>query len=161
MAWDNNDGVRIKFGTEQATPSLAGEYRNNSALREVEFIIDLANLTETEVVQDDNIMIPAGVRIAEIKVVTTTAAATGVAIDLGLVRLDRTTEIDYNGFLAAFVTASMDAAGETTTLVVGSSTVGALVGTTTANVGYVTASRTTATAFTAGRIVVTIKYYRP
>lgn len=161
MAWDNNDGVRIKFGTEQATASLAGEYRTVAAMREVEFIIDLANLTETETVLDDNVMIPAGVRIAEIKIITTTAAATGTAIDLGLIRLDRTTELDYNGLLAAFPTASMNAAGETVIIVDNTTYDGALVGTTLANVGYVTASRTDATAFTAGRIVVTVKYYRP
>ena len=68
MAWDNTDGLRVKFGTEQATPSLAGEYRNNGLLREVEFIIDLATLTQAETVLDDNVTIPAGVRIAEIKI---------------------------------------------------------------------------------------------
>lgn len=161
MAWDNNDNLRVKFGTEQATASTTGEYRSLGLLREVECVIDLTALTEGEVVQSDTVVIPAGVRIAEIKVTTTTAAATGVAIDLGLVQLNRSTEIDYDGLLAAFVTASMNAPGETTILTNGSSTVGALVGTTTAAVGYITCSRTTATAFTAGKIVVAIKYYRP
>lgn len=161
MAWDNNDGLRVRFGTEQATASLAGEYVTTGAMREVEVIINLADLTETETILDDFVTLPAGVKIAEVKVVTTTAAATGTAIDLGLIRLDRTTETDYDGLLAAFATATMNVAGETTILVNGSSTGGAMIGTTTSNVNFISASRTTATAFTAGRIVVTIKYYRP
>jgi len=161
MATWTNDGLTRKFGLDKTTGTKGGEYRTNGLLREVEFKINLADLTETETVQSDVVFIPAGVRLAEVKVYTTTAAATGTAIDLGLIRTDRTTEIDYNGLLAAFPTASMNAAGETTTLVQGSSNVGALVGTTTANVGYVTASRTDATAFTAGAIVVIISYYVP
>lgn len=159
--WTNNDGLTLKYGLDRTTGTKGGEYRTNGLLREVEFKINLADLTETETVQSDVVFIPAGVRIAEVKVYTTTAAATGVAVDLGLVRTDRTTEIDYDGLLAAFPTASMNAAGETLVLTQGSTNVGALVGTTTANVGYVTASRTTATAFTAGAIVVHIKYYTP
>lgn len=161
MATWTNDGLTRKFGLDKTTGTKGGEYRTHGLLREVEFKINLADLTETETVQSDVVFIPTGARIAEVKVITTTAAATGTAIDVGLVRTDRTTEIDYNGLLAAFVTASMNAAGETVILTQGSSTAGALVGTTTANVGYVTASRTDATAFTAGAIVLAIKYYIP
>lgn len=162
QSWLDNAGLYQKYGVDKTTVGKGGEYRNNGHFREIEVKIDLATLTEAETVLDDNIFIPAGVRISEIKVVTQTAAATGVAIDLGLIRTDRTTEIDYNGLLTAFVTASMDAANETTIITVpGAALGGALVGTTTANVGYLTCSRTTATAFTAGTIIVTIKYYRP
>lgn len=159
--WTNNDGLTLKYGLDRTTGTKSGEYVTTGALREVEVKINLADLTETETVLSDVTFMPAGARIAEIKVITTTAAATGTAIDLGLIRTDRTTELDYNGFLAAFPTASMNAAGETFVLVQGSANVGALVGTTLANVGYITASRTDATAFTAGAIVVTIKYYIP
>lgn len=161
MAWMNEDGLYIKYGTEKATPNVAGEYVTVGALREVEVEIDLTDLTESETVQSDVTFIPSGARIQEIEVIAETAAVTGTAIDLGLIRTDRSTELDYNGLLAAFVTASMNADGETTVLRVGSSTVGALVGTTLANTGYITCSRTDSTAFTAGLLKVKIRYYIP
>jgi hypothetical protein len=61
----------------------------------------------------------------------------------------------------------MNAAGETTVLKLADTEpttlvgTGALIGTTTSNVGYVTCSRTTATAFTAGIVEVCINYYIP
>lgn len=162
QSWMDNGGLYQKYGIDQTLPKKGGEYRNNGNERELEFKINLADLTEAETILDDNVFFPAGVRITSIKVQTVTAAATGVAIDLGLIRTDRTTEIDYDGLLAAFVTASMNAANETNTYTVpNTAEAGALVGTTTANVGHVTCSRTTATAFTAGVIIVTIRYFRP
>jgi len=161
MAWMNPDGLYKKYGTEKTVVQKGGEYANKGHFREVEIRLDLTTLTQAETIQSDTIFIPAGVRISEIKVVTHTAAATGVAIDLGLIRTDRTTELDYDGFLAVFPIASMNVAGETTTLTGGVATAGALVGTTLANIGYITCSATTATAFTAGVIYVTIKYYTP
>lgn len=163
-SWTNNDGLTLKFGTDKAQTVTVGEYRTNGALREVEIKIDLTTLTEGEVVQSDFLFFPKE-RIKEVEVVTNTAATAGAAIDLGLIRLDRTTEIDYNGFLAAFPTSQMDLAGErtiftaATTVPAGATGTGALIGTTIANPGYITCSRTTATAFTAGSITVTIRWY--
>ncbi len=162
QAWLDNAGLYQKYGVDQTTTSSAGEYENDGQYREIEFKIDLTDLTETETVLDDNVFIPTGMRIAEIEVKTHTAAATGTAIDLGLIRTDRSTEIDYNGLLTAFVTATMNAAGEKYTYTVpNTAEAGALVGTTTSNVGLVTCSRTDSTAFTAGVIYVKIRYYRP
>lgn len=161
MAYLNADGLYKKIGTEKAVVQKGGEYRNPGQFREVEIKLDLTTLNQNEVIQSDTIFIPSGVRIAEVKVVTHTAATNGVAIDLGLIRMDRTTEIDYDGLLAAFVLASMDSAGETTILTKGSATAGALIGTTTSNIGYISCSATTAAAFNAGVIYVTIKYYTP
>lgn len=162
MAYTDIGGLYQEWGLEQTTTQKGGEYRNNGQMREIEVKITLSTLTESETILDRNIFFPAGVRIAEIEVRTETAAATGTAIDLGLIRTDGTTEIDYNGLLSAFVTASMNAAGETNTITVpGAGLGGALVGTTTANVGHITCSRTDSTAFTAGVIYVKIRYYKP
>lgn len=166
-SWMNSDGLFIKFGTDKATANRAGEYRNDGLLREVELKINLADLTQSEVIQSDQVFIPSGVRIQEVEIITTTAAATGTAIDVGLTRTDRSTEIDFDGLLAAAPIAVMNSAGERTiytavTTVPASQTgTGALIGTTTSNVGYISASRTDATAFTAGVIVVKIRYYKP
>lgn len=157
----NINNLYREYGTTKATPTVGGEPVMTGDVREIVFDLDLTALTETETVIMDTTIFPSGVRIKEVEVLTETAAATGTAIDLGLIRRDRSTELDYNGFLAAFATASMNAEGETTTLRVGSSTVGALVGDVLANDGFVTASRTDATAFTAGALKVTIRYYVP
>lgn len=162
MSYLNADKLLLKFGTEKATATTTGEYHNYGQFHEVEMKLTLSALTQTESIQADVTTLPAGARISEIKVVTHTAAATGVAIDLGLIKsADRTTEVDYDGLLAAFPTASMDAAGETTILTAGSTYVGAKVGTTLAFTSLISCSATTATAFTAGVIYVTIKYYMP
>jgi hypothetical protein len=162
MAYNTPDGLRLKFGTEKATPTTAGEYRQNGKYHEVEFEVTLANLTETETILDDVTMIPDNVRIQEVEVITLTAAVTGTAIDVGFIRADRTTEEDYNGLIAALTTAEMNADGERQLIEIGHSKVGADVGTTVTNGPlYVSASRTDSTAFTAGVLRITIRYYVP
>ena len=159
--WLNNDNLYRKFGTTQATVQKGGEYRLDGPEHMIEVKLTLADLTQTETIQSDTIFFPKNARITKVEVVTHTAAATGTAIDVGLIRsTDRTTEIDYNGFLAAFPTGSMNAAGLTTTLYEATTYNGALIGTTTADyAGHISASMTDATAFTAGVIYVRIFYY--
>lgn len=157
----NINNLYREYGVTRATPVVGGEAVMTGDTHDIVFDLDLTALTEAETVVMDTVFVPSGFRIKEIEVFTETAAATGVAIDLGLIRRDRTTELDYDGFLAAFATASMNAAGEKTILTNGSATVGALVGTTLAFDGLITCSRTTATAFTAGLIKVYVRYYKP
>lgn len=159
MATWLNNGLLRKFGPDRTIPQAGGEYRTVAELREIEVKIDLTKLTEAETVVSDTIFFPKGMKIEQIDIFVDTAAATGVAIDLGLVKTDRTTEIDYNGFLAALATATM-AAGAKVTLAAGGTSAGALVGGTTSSVGYITCSRTTSTAFTTGSIRVRIRYSR-
>lgn len=163
MSWVDNTGLLWKYGTEQTTTSTGGEYRNNGGIREIEIKIDLTTLTETETIINDNIWFPSGVVISEVEIYVDTAAATGTGIDIGLVRSsDRTTEIDFDGIVAASLTATLTK-GAKLNLVKGSTSVGALItnGTVTTNVGHITCSRTSATAFTAGVIRVRIRYSRP
>ena len=165
--WLNSDSLYLKFGTDKATANKAGENVTVGALREIEVKIDLTALTQSETVQSDQVFFPIGARIQEVETIAITGAVTGTAIDLGLIRTDRTTEIDYDGLLAAAPTANMNSAGERSlyqvavTIPTGLTGTGALVGTTTSNVGYITCSRTDATAFTAGLIVVKIRYFVP
>jgi hypothetical protein len=162
MAWMDNTGLYQKYGTEQTVTSTGGEYKTFGEHREIELRIDLTTLTEAETIINDNIFFPVGCKIESVQIYTETAAATGAAIDLGFVRTDRTTEIDYDGVLAAVATATMTV-GSTQQLIKGSTGVGALItnGTALTNVGQITCSRTTATAFTAGVIKVRIRYERP
>lgn len=162
QAWLDNAGLYQKYGVDQTTSGVGGEYRTNGKEREIEFTLNLVTLTETETPVDDNIFFPSGVKITEVEILVETAAATGVAIDVGLIRTDRTTEIDYDGILAAFVTATMTV-GNKVVLRKGGTQAGAMVGSgvATTNVGHITASRTTATAFTTGLVKITVRYERP
>lgn len=165
--WHNSDGLYLEFGTTKTTANTAGEVRKTGNMHEVEVKITLAGLTQSEVVQSDTTFLPAGARIQEVELLTQTAGATGTAIDVGLIRTDRTTELDYNGLLAAAPLAVMDLAGERTiytaaTTVPASATgTGALIGTTLAYDGLITCSMTDATSFTAGVVKVFIRYYMP
>lgn len=157
--WTNSDGLHIKMGVDEGfSASTAGEYKTYGPTRMVEIEVDLTELTATETILNDVVMLPAGAQIESVEVIAEVAAATGTAIDVGLIRLDRSTELDYDGILAAFATATMNVVGERTTLINGTSTGGALIGTVLAYAGYISASRTDATAFTAGRVKIRISY---
>ena len=162
MAWYNSDGLLVKFGTEQGEAGVAGEYRTSGPLRMVELEIeDLTTLGTSAAIQDDACRLPKDARIEKVEVITTTLATSGgsAVLNIGLQRSDRSTELDYDGLIAALPIASFNAAGETYEAVVGATYVGALVGTTLAYNGYLTADYDTA-AFTAGAIKVRIYFSR-
>lgn len=161
--WMNNDGLYLKFGTAKATAAKAGEYLYpaDGGTRVIEARLDLTTVTATNgsLIVEDNLFVPANMIIEQVEVVADTAATGATAVlNLGLVALDRTTEIDFNGLIAALPLASMDSAGEKTVLNVGSSYAGALIGTTIgASPGYLCADYDTA-AFSAGVVTIRIKY---
>lgn len=161
QSWHNSDGLYLKFGPDKGTAGKAGEYSPTTDLHEVLLKLDLTTLTQTETILSDTVILPAGARIQEVETVTHTAAATGTAVDLGLIRMDRSTELDYNGLLAAVPIANMNAAGEKNIYSDNTTYDGALVGTTLAYNGYISASMTDSTAFTAGIIHIKIRYYMP
>lgn len=160
MAWNNQDGLYLKYGTEKTVPTKAGEYVTTGALREWEVKLDLTTLGLTPTplaVLGDTTLLPAGLRLEEVEVVVETAAVGATAtLDIGLVREDRVTVIAETGILAAFPIASLDAAGEKTVVRVGSAGVGTLIGTTLAFPAHITADVDVA-AFTAGVIWIRIR----
>jgi hypothetical protein len=161
--WFNPDGLFVKFGTDKTVPNVGGEYRTTGKYREIEVEIDLTTLTQVEVVQSDQVNVPTTYELAQVEIWVETAAVTGTAIDVGLVRMDRTTEVDFDGILAAFVTATMTN-GNYVKLVKGGTQAGALVGSgsqATAFPAYITASRTDATAFTAGKVHIKLLFVNP
>lgn len=166
QSYMDNANLYRKYGVDKATPKKAGEYKTFGQEREVEIKLTLSELTETETIVDDTVILPAGVLIKGIEVLTITAAATGVAIDVGLIKqTDRTTEVDYNGILDAFVTASMNTVGEQVDYIapggIGAGTAGPLLGTVLAFNSHISASRTTSTAFTTGDIRIKITFMVP
>jgi len=162
MAWYNSDGLYVKFGTEQGTPDVAGEYRTDGPQRMVELVLgDLTDLGTSAAIQSDSCRLPKNARIEKVEVITTTACTGGAGsvLNVGLQRSDRSTELDYNGLIAALPVASFNAVGETYEAVAGATYTGALIGTTLAYNGYLTADYDT-DAFTAGAIKVRIYYSR-
>ncbi len=157
----NINSLYREYGVTKATPAVGGYVVGTGDIREVVFDLDLTALTTAETVVIDTVFVPSGFIVKEVEIFTETAAATGTAIDLGLIRRDRSTELDYDGLLAAFPTASMNAAGETNVIRDNTTYDGALVGTTLAYDGLLTCSRTDSTAFTAGALKIWVRYYKP
>lgn len=168
MAYFNTDGLYIKTGREEGALAVGGTYRTAGPLQCTEVKLTLATdaLVASSIVGSAGgqlgTIIPGGVRIEAVEIVNEVAATSGGAatLDIGLVRLDRTTAIDIDGLVAAAALATFNAAGERQYLTAGITGAGALVGTTTANPGYVVANYVTA-AFTAGKIAVRVYWMRP
>ncbi len=160
--WINSDGLRVRLGNTEAEVTRGGEVQGTDK-RQFVFVIDLANLGSSSALLEDTtgVIIPSGLRIDEVEVLNETAATgANATLNLGLVRQDTTTTYDADGLLVAAPRTDWDAAGETLIYRVGTTGVGALVGTTLANSGYLVADYDTA-AFTAGRIRVTIRGHVP
>lgn len=161
--WMNSDGLYVKYGTDEGTPTTAGTFPTMVSGQHVTElrIPALTALTATAAIIADTTVIPSGATIAKVEVVAETAATSGgsAALNIGLSRLDRSTELDYDGFVAAMALTAIDATGETTVLTKGSSGAGALVGTKLANAGVLTADYDTA-VYTAGELVVRVYWYK-
>jgi hypothetical protein len=125
------------------------------------FIDDMTDLGTTAAIQDYNVVVPKNARIEKVEVITQTAVTSGgsATLNVGLKRTDNSTELDYDGLVAALALASFNSAGETVALTVGSTSAGALIGTTLAYNGYLTVDYDTA-AFTAGAIRVRVYFTR-
>lgn len=165
MGYLDNSGLFVKIGTETAVPSTGGEYKTYAELREIELTLNLTAAAfpfgATNYIVNDNVFFPKGVRIQEVETYVETAAAGATAtLDLGLMATDRTTVTSATAFLAAVTVASLSPAGTKAVVTAGSTFAGALIGTTTAGVNYITLRVNTA-SFTTGTIKVRIRYYRP
>lgn len=160
MAWMNNDQLYIRYGTDKATPTTAGDYLKYGEYREIEFTLTLANLTTTPTPVGNTTFLPSGVFVEEVEVDTEVAGAGGTSISVGTMRSDRSTAISNTAILNAQVLASHDAAGEKNAYnVPAAGGGGSLLGTTTSftdNFAYITALA--AGTYTAGVVKVRIKY---
>lgn len=163
--WNNVDNLYIRYGTDEATVGVAGEYgtvdSGNYHVTEVK--LDLSTLTDTAVIIDNNAIFPANAIVAKVETfaeVAATSSGTGT-IDVGLVKLsDRTTEIDFEAFIKDGTLANCDALGETVVLTKGVATAGDKMGTTVGTAaGLITANYNTA-AFQTGTLKIKIYWYK-
>jgi len=168
MAYLNADSLWIKSKGEEGNTQKGGHYYElGSQSGLAELVVDFGDIGSSAAIPGSStgtlgVQIPSGVRITEVELFVETAFTSGGAatLDVGLIRYDRSTELDYNGFVAALALTAIDAAGETTVLRVGSTGAGALIGTTLANPGIMTVNYGTA-AYTAGKLKIRVKWYRP
>jgi hypothetical protein len=168
MSWRNDDGLLVKFGTEKADVTQAGETLTMGGLHKLEFDIDLAVLgadTTDKIVADaDTVWLPAGAFIQKVTLIATEVwAGTNANLDLGLSYYNSSgvlTELDHNGLLAAYDTLHGAAVGTIDEVVQGSTEHGALVGSALAatNEKYVVTGAAETAAFTAGQARVQIEY---
>lgn len=181
MPWTNADGLIIKMGVEEARENASGEFRTIGPYRVSEFVLDWRDMVSaTAVALGDaanspwngtlGANLPQGARIEEIETVVETAFTSSgtiasATVVLGLNRLDRTTELDADGFTTTAATGSvlgLATVGTKTVIRRGSTGAGALIGTNLAQAGYLVAANSAHAShpFTAGRLVVRV-YWRP
>ena len=150
--WTNADGLYIKFGEDESKQALGGHVNQDGGVHTLEFVITAADFNAlTNTILGDGVFIPGNAFIisSNFSVETAFTGATAT-VDFGLVRKNRTTEIDFDGLDAAIAVASLSARAS----INGD---GALIGTRLSQPALVTARNNTAD-LTAGRGVLTITY---
>lgn len=162
QTWLNSDGLYIKFGQTEATRTNGGSYedRHYGSVQIFEIEFDLTGITATAgaTILADNVVIPKNAQIEFAELLMEVAATSGgsAALNVGLCRLDRSTEIDFDGIIAAGALATHNAIGSKVVYTKGSTAAGALIGQSVgSNPGLVVADYDTA-AYTAGRGVLRI-----
>ncbi len=161
--WINGDGLRVRFGTDEAWVTRGGELPTNGDFLNTEFVVTLSQAATGSALipRTQGIVFPAGSFIEEVVVIPETAASgTNAVINIGLVRTDTTTTYDVDAFAAALPTTSMDNVGETTVLRQGSTYAGSAIGTVLTYPGVLVFDYDTA-AFSAGVIRVIVRSYVP
>lgn len=179
MTWMNSDGLFVKFGKEEGVAGRGGAIGiTDDGAHTFSFIVNYTDFIATTQILGAGasaeagslgVQIPKGLFVEAIELVaetpfTSSGTIATATMVMGLIRSDRTTEHDYDGFTTtAAIGSIIDAAGEKTVLTKGSTGAGALVGTTLANNGYITVSNSQHAShpFTAGKLVVRIKGYYP
>jgi hypothetical protein len=163
----NADGLVVLYHKAQGVADKSGVYVNTAGDRHIlEAIISLPGLptvaSGNKQIQSNTVTVPNGAFIEMVRVVVL-KETTGVNANLnvGLVDQDCSTEIDFDGFLAAAdaFNGGTDL-GTVTDFTVGTTEAGALIGTKITNTGLITAHADTAD-FTAGVVKVQVFYSIP
>lgn len=172
-SYTDNFGMFVKTGVDTGRSiSDGGSYCEGGMTESLVLEINLVDLTETESVQNDVLFIPANARIMGFELEGEENAATGVAIDIGTLAASRDTgdtayTADPNGIAVAVVTAELTAGsyykvwGTVANELPAFASTGAWgddLGTIATVDRLITASRTTATAFTAGKVRLRVHY---
>jgi len=170
MSWMNNDGLYIKYGTEEADVAKGGSFNVDGGTHWVEAVVsDFTKLGATaEIIGAEDggdprgIMIPKGAFIEKVELVMTAAATSdnSPTLDIGLLKAsDRSTELDDDGLVAALAKTSIDADGDIVEFIQGGTSHGALIGTALTENGLLcVAVNLDTTGYTAGAAKVRVYY---
>ena len=157
--YNNDDGLNIRFGTDQANRLLVGEPERAGSLRTLEVIIEFGNLPlvaggPTTLDELASCAIPSGALLKKGTIhVTTTFVGATATLDVGLKQKDGT-EIDHNGIFAAVAVADLAEGDEV-------DATGALIDAAATSVdGFISAEVNTAD-FTAGKGFMVLEYIVP
>jgi len=144
--WINEDGLTVRFDKDRLNQKKqSGAYNFGGPTETIEIFVNLADLTATNAVIEEGVRLPTGYLLESAELAVDEVGAGGSAIDIGIVAADRTTEVDYNGVIAAAATSAVNAVGKQTVAT------GALVGTVlNSKAAYVT-GKVAGTLFTAGK----------
>lgn len=133
--WLNNDGMYIKYGTSLADPEVAGEFVSFAGNRIVEVLYNPVGASTTAgspTILSDTEFFPSGtgIYIERVEITAETALAGGTSFNIGLIQADRATiPSGYGqGFIAAEVTATFNAAGDYVSYTAATSKAGSLIG---------------------------------
>lgn len=158
--WLNDDGLYVRFGTDQAESAVTGCPSTFGTERELVVDIDYSELpafgdASTFINTIPVTALPSGVILKSGTITVTTGFTSGGAatLTLGLAEKDGTA-IDADGIDAAIALTAIDTPGEEVVCD------GALIGTKLAATGYVTVDVGVAD-YTAGRAKLVLKYIIP
>lgn len=160
--WVNDDGLVIKTGVAEAELANVAGYTTDGPLRMTEIVLnyeDMPAVADGVTVINDNVKIPKGAIISEVKInVPSTAfdsAADGMILQIGTIDTDRTSNGDTDALVAAATQTELNAGG---TNVAG--WLGAGANTALASAKLLTWEQDTAAA-TAGLTTVEVYWYIP
>lgn len=115
MAWVNDDGLRVKFGIEEATPARVTEYATDGDERYVEIVVDADYLPTGASIFFDEYSLPAGAQITAWGLTSpSTDYAGGTSIAVSAVDKDGTSNVV--AISGAVTTATLNGAGSKTYL---------------------------------------------
>lgn len=143
QSWMNADGLLVKFNGSAGTATAGGEYASEGDRSIIELDLDLTTLTTTSngtQIPFDNLVLPKSAWIEEVEIIATvaaTSAGSGATLNMGLTRMDRTTQIGTVAVLNAIVQANHDATNETNHYTtIGAGSLGTSCGAATTNPAY-------------------------
>jgi hypothetical protein len=157
-SWRNSDGLIVYFGPTEGTAGNGGEYRTTGANRQLEAVLDLAQLTSTAAYLDQHFELPknAYVESVEVEVVVVAASSGSGTVSVGLKQSDQSTNISDTALVSA-LDLHATAVGTKFTLTAGSTGAGSSIGTAIAANGLLTVKYGTA-AYQTGRVLIRVNY---
>lgn len=106
MAWNNNDGLHVRFGTERAEKAKLSEYTTDGPVRMTELVInweDLPAVAEADNIISQEVKLPAGAFVEKVEITVTTefdSSGDAATLCIGIIdAVDGTSNLDTDYFV--------------------------------------------------------------